>query len=479
MTATDTIIAWFRQDLRLADNPALAAAAKSGATIVPLYILDDEDAGDWAMGAASRWWLHHSLLSLNKSLDGKLQVRKGAAATVLADIAKATGAKAIYWNRCYEPWRMTRDASIRAAMQAAGLTIRTYNGSQLFEPTAVLKSDGSPYRVFTPYYRNGCLDSGIEVRKPQPKPRSMKLHAPQAAADIASLGLLPRNNWYRQIAAEWSPGENGALHRLREFLDHGIAHYDTGRDRPDKQHVSRLSPHLHFGEISPHQVWHAVAALQGDENLAKNCERFQSELGWREFSVYQLNYWPEMPRDNLQRKFNRFPWRDDAAALQRWQTGRTGYPIVDAGMRELWQTGFMHNRLRMIVASFLVKNLLLHWHSGAEWFWDTLLDADLANNSASWQWVAGCGRDAAPYFRIFNPVTQGKRFDPNGDYVRRYVPEIAALPDKYLQSPWTAPDDVLRDANLRLGEDYPLPVVDLKTSRERALAAFRSLTAED
>ena len=290
---------------------------------------------------------------------------------------------------------------------------------------------------------------------------------------------MPRIDWHDGIAAEWTPGEAGAAERLERFLESGIRNYKQGRNRPDQAFVSRLSPHLHFGEISPHRVWHAARPLGDRSELEKDVDHFLSELGWREFSHYLLYHWPEITDHNLQRKFNRFPWRDDDQSLRRWQRGRTGYPIVDAGMRELWQTGYMHNRVRMIVGSFLVKNLMLHWRHGEAWFWDTLVDSDLANNSASWQWVAGSGADAAPYFRIFNPVLQGKKFDPNGDYVRQYVPEIAALPNKHLQAPWEAPAEVLREAGIELGKDYPEPIVDLMESRDRALAAFKALTPDD
>jgi deoxyribodipyrimidine photo-lyase len=286
---------------------------------------------------------------------------------------------------------------------------------------------------------------------------------------------MPSKRWYDGIAEAWKPGEAGALERLESFLDEGIRNYKEDRNRPDLENVSRLSPHLHFGEISPHQVWHAANSLKATGGLENDIDHFLSELGWREFSYSLLYHWPALPHNNLQGKFDRFPWREDPASLRRWQRGQTGYPIVDAGMRELWQTGYMHNRVRMIVGSFLVKNLLLHWHQGEAWFWDTLVDADLANNSASWQWIAGCGADAAPYFRIFNPVTQGRKFDPNGVYVRRLVPEIAALPDKFLHSPWEAPAPVLAGVGIELGSDYPRPMVDLKASRERALEAFRSI----
>jgi len=469
------VIAWFRQDLRLDDNPALRAAAEHDGPVLPVYILDDVNAGEWAMGGASRWWLHESLAALNRSLDGSLHLLRGDASALLPELARATGATAVVWNRCYEPWRIERDRRIKTALQQADVTVRSYNGSLLFEPPIISKADGTPYRVFTPFYRKGCLQAGPTPRVPQPKPDGYELFRARGGLGLDELGLLPDIPWHRPIAREWTPGERGAAARLRRFLREGIRNYREGRDRPDLDSVSRLSPHLHFGEISPNAVWYAARELEQDQHVANDVDRFLSELGWREFSNNLLYHWPELPRENLQRKFNRFPWRDDDEALHRWQRGMTGYPIVDAGMRELWHTGYMHNRVRMIVGSFLVKNLLLHWHHGEDWFWDTLVDADLANNSASWQWIAGCGADAAPYFRIFNPVTQGRKFDPDGAYVRRHVPELKALPDKHIHAPWDAPPEVLEAAGVVLGSTYPRPIVDLGSSRERALAAFRSL----
>ncbi|MDH4108862.1 MAG: DNA photolyase family protein [Gammaproteobacteria bacterium] len=471
------VIAWFRQDLRLDDNPAFHAAAEHGGPVLPVYVLDDDNAGEWAMGAASRWWLHRSLAALAESLDGHLYLLRGNAATLLPELARATRATAVHWNRCYEPWRIARDQRIKSELKDAGVTVRSHNGSLLFEPQLVAKADGTPYKVFTPFYRNGCLRQAPAPREPLPRPSAYALATFGGGLPLEKLSLLPDIPWYRGMAAEWNPGERGASDRLARFLHAGIRHYREGRNRPDQAFVSRLSPHLHFGEISPHTVWHAAKTLESDRDIAAEIDHFLSELGWREFSHNLLYHWPGLPRENLQRKFNRFPWREDEDALRRWQRGLTGYPIVDAGMRELWRTGYMHNRVRMIVGSFLVKNLLLDWRHGEDWFWDTLVDADLANNSASWQWIAGCGADAAPYFRIFNPVAQGRKFDPDGDYVRRYVPELGRLPDRYLHAPWEAPAGILQSAGVTLGADYPAPIVDLKASRERALDAFRSLTA--
>ena len=471
------VMVWFRQDLRLDDNPALNAAAQQGRPILPVYILDDVTAAEWRMGAASRWWLHQSLDSLNTSLDGQLLFLKGDAQKLLPELATAANADTVYWNRRYEPWAITRDTALKEQLLGASVAVKSFNGSLLFDPPNTNKPDGTPYRVFTPFYRRGCLENGILPRRPLSRPQGLRFHAVDSGLTLDALDLLPQINWYSEIAATWVPGEHGAKKRLEDFLAGGIKQYKEGRNRPDQESVSRLSPHLHFGEISPNQAWYAVDDSGTGLNLDTQADCFLSELGWREFSYNLLYNQPELPTRNLQRKFDRFPWRDDAEALDRWQRGHTGYPIVDAGMRELWRTGYMHNRVRMIVGSFLVKNLMLHWHHGERWFWDTLLDADLASNSASWQWIAGCGADAAPYFRIFNPVTQGKRFDPDGVYVRRYVPEIADLPDKTIHAPWETPANILADAGISIGDTYPAPVVDLKASRERALAAFKSLSS--
>lgn len=470
---TAPVIVWFRQDLRLADNPALHAAAKSGAPILPVYVLDDVNTDEFAMGAASRWWLHHSLAALKESLSGGLVFLQGDAKTILPALAQDSGATHIYWNRCYEPWRIARDTALKSTLQGKDITVRSFNGSLLFEPTDVLKADRTPYKVFTPFYRKGCLGSASPPREPLNRCTDLNIFAGPQGEELADLRLLPSISWDKEIASLWQPGEAGAMTRMRDFLADGIGNYKEGRNRPDLENVSRLSPHLHFGELSPNQVWYS-AKENGSKN-SKDLEHFLSELGWREFSYNLLYHFPNLPRENLQRKFNRFPWHDDADALAHWQEGQTGVPIVDAGMRELWRTGYMHNRVRMIVGSYLVKNLLIDWRHGEAWFRDTLLDWDLASNSASWQWIAGCGADAAPYFRIFNPVLQGKKFDPNGDYVRKYVPELENVPDRFLHNPWEAPDAVLAEVGIALGTDYPNPIVDLKESRNRALAAFSEL----
>ena len=468
---TDPVaIHWFRQDLRLADNPALMRAA-AHQNLLPVYILDDENAGMHKPGAASRWWLHHSLAALQKTLGGNLSFYRGNPADILGDIVQRLDARAIFWNRCHEPWAMERDARIKSHFAGHGLTVQSDNGAALWEPWEITKDDGTPYKVFTPFYRKGCLGAP-EPRAPVPAPARVNwLHDTAGSLSLEDLDLLPKVRWDRKLAPHWQIGEAGAHERFRRFVAEGLSNYRDGRNFPASPFVSRLSPHLHFGEISPHQLWHGVRAM----GLDRNVEHFCSELGWREFSLHLLYHNPDLPTHNLQPKFDAFPWNNDSALLRAWQKGRTGVPMVDAAMRELWQTGYMHNRSRMIAGSFLVKNLRIDWRAGARWFWDTLIDADLANNSAGWQWIAGCGADAAPYFRIFNPVTQGQKFDPDGAYVRRFIPEIAALPGRYLFSPWEAPVDVLRAAEIERNATWPDPVVDLKQSRNAALAAFQSL----
>jgi len=472
-------IHWFRQDLRLSDNPALSAAVAAG-RLLPIYILDDKNAGNYRMGGASRWWLHHSLNALNSSLGGKLRVYCGDAAEILPKLAQETGARTVTWNRCYEPWRVQRDKKILAELKQSGIEAISMNGSMLREPWDVRKADGTPYRVFTPYFRKGYLERPVP-EKPLSSPEKIMFFdgdTIESTAAISDLGLLP-SNWDLKKPTVWKPGEKGAQDRLHHFLDNGLEGYNKGRNYPAAENCSYLSPHLHFGEISPRQVSYALPFREQSVQCEEDLRQFRMELVWREFSHSLLYFSPELPHKNLQEKFDSFSWRKDPAGLQAWQKGQTGIPIVDAGMRELWQTGFMHNRVRMVAASFLVKNLMIDWREGARWFWDCLIDADLANNSASWQWVAGCGADAAPFFRIFNPATQGTRFDPQGDYTRKYVPELAALPDKWLFNPWDAPQTVLKEANVTLGETYPHPIVDLKISRQRALDAYAALKSAD
>ena len=469
-------IYWIRQDLRLYDNPALKAAVNNGA-IVPIYILDDINSGEHKLGSASRIWLYHSLEKLNKQFKNKLHFFNADPLQVISEICESEKINKVYWNRVYEPWCIQRDKKIKEILNLKGIETNSFNGSLLWEPWEVLKNDGTPYRVFTPYYRRGCLNA-VEPRIPTKAPQKIQYYDLQKikSSDIESLNLLPTHNWKNKIIKKWNVGEKAAEQRLEEFISFELNGYKEGRNFPNKKNVSRLSPHLHWGEISPNTIWHKISNLQHLEiNNFEDTDTFLSEMGWREFSHYLLFYFPDLPRKNLQKKFDNFSWDNNSLFLKAWKSGLTGYPIIDAGMRELWSTGYMHNRLRMIVGSFLVKNLLLHWHEGEKWFWDCLVDADLASNSAGWQWIAGCGADAAPYFRIFNPITQGLRFDPNGDYTRRYIPEISMLPNKFLFNPWDAPNEVLKESNIKLGETYPKPIVDIKISRAKALSTFAKL----
>ena len=463
-------IHWFRQDLRITDNPSLETAAEFDA-VLPIYILDDENSQEFKMGSASRWWLHNSLQSLNESLDGKLSIYSQNPKIVIQELLEKYEVNAVFWNRCYEPWRIDRDIDIKAYLDDKNIENKSFNSHLLWEPWNISKDDGTPYRVFTPYYKKGCLNAE-EPRLPSKNLKIDTIFYDLDCEQIDTLDLLPRINWYSQIQEVWKPGEDGAQKRLDQFLEEGLLDYKEGRNFPFKENVSRLSPHLHFGEISPNEVWDQAKTKESVSGIQKSLEHFLSELGWREFSYYLLYHFPSLPKQNFQPKFNKFPWIKNESFLESWQKGETGYPIVDAGMRELWQTGYMHNRLRMVVGSFLVKNLLIDWREGEDWFWDCLVDADLASNSAGWQWVAGSGADAAPYFRIFNPVTQGLKFDPEGEYTKQYVPELKLLPNKFLFSPWEAPKEILEKAGIELGKDYPEPIVDLKYSRELALEAF-------
>ncbi|MDE0111491.1 MAG: deoxyribodipyrimidine photo-lyase [Albidovulum sp.] len=465
------VVMWFRQDLRIADNPAFMHACKTSNRVLPIYILDDENSGRWKMGAASRWWLHESLRKLNESLEGNLCLALGDARSILSELTRRFSVEGVFWNRCYEPWRIKRDSEIEESLRETGIAARSWNGSLLIEPRDLVKENGEPYRVFTPFFKNCWRLRSSTFREPLGVPPTRNLFGCRMR-EPCELRLLPQIPWYREMREEWRPGETGAQIRLRKFLDNGLKGYRIGRDYPARAIVSRLSPHLHFGEISANQIWSGIAGYLQCDDTRSDAEYFLRELAWREFSYSLLFFNPDLPSKNLNSKFDEFPWREDAGYLQAWQLGRTGYPIVDAGMRELRITGYMHNRVRMIAGSFLVKNLLLRWNSGANWFWDSLVDADLANNSASWQWVAGSGTDAVPYFRIFNPVSQGNKFDPEGAYVRKFCPELSKLPNKYVHSPWQASTEILEAAGLQLGRTYPFPIVDLASSRTRALEAF-------
>lgn len=440
------ILVWFRDDLRIADNPALAAAAKSGRALVPVYVLDDESNGIRPLGGAARWWLHGSLDSLSKNLDRigtSLILRRGAAKKIITALVKETGADTVHWNRRYGHAAAV-DAEIEAALGHSGISVNTFNASLLHEAGSVVNKAGLPMKVFTPFWR--ALQEQGMPRSPLPAPKKLKGVTGIKSDQLETWGLEPsKPDWAGEFRETWKRGERAARERLAEFVDEELKGYALTRDRPDLDNTSKLSPHLRFGEISPYQVWHAAKAAQESRTISvRDVEKFLSEVGWREFSYHLLHHWPDLGVKNFDARFDPFPWRVDKKALRLWQQGRTGYPMVDAGMRQLWRTGFMHNRVRMVAASFLTKHLLLDWRLGEAWFWDTLVDADPANNTASWQWVAGSGADAAPYFRIFNPALQAAKFDPKGEYIGRWAPDSAGLE----------------------------PIVDHAKARERALEAF-------
>lgn len=470
------VIMWFRNDLRLSANAALAAAAARGQPVIPLYILDDESPGDWRMGAASRWWLNKSLAALAQSLSTRgsaLILRRGNARAVFAQLIKETSANAVYFSRCYEPWAQRLEADLKGDMEQAGVSLHRYGGALLAEPENVRTKTGEAFKVYSPFWRalSADFNSGQSLAAPQTLTAPGKL---PKSDKLASWGLHPsKPDWSAGFEEAWTPGEASAHARLQTFVKASIKDYAEHRNRPDIEGTSRLSPHLHFGEITPRQCWAAAeSAASHAKGQVNGLETFCKEIAWRDFSYNLLVQRPDLPEAPFRPEFAAFPWRDDDVSLKAWQLGRTGFPIVDAGMRELWATGYMHNRVRMITASFLIKDLLIPWQTGQKWFWDTLVDADLASNSASWQWVAGSGADAAPYFRIFNPTTQGIKFDPDGVYVRRWVPQLRELPAEHIHAPWLAPLDVLQRAGVALGETYPRPIVDHGAARARALDAL-------
>lgn len=461
-------IVWFRQDLRLADNPALRAAAAAG-PVLPVYVLDEAAAEDWGMGGAHRWWLHGSLASLGRDLQGLgagLVLRRGEAAQVIPALAAEVGAAVVHAGSMAEPWARQQEAAVAAALPP-GVALRLHRAATLYELGSVRSKTGGAYGVYTPF-ANACRAKGAP---PRPEPAPERLTGAGAPSDtLDDWQLLPTHpDWAGGFRKLWQPGEAGAHRRMEQFMAAKLGGYAEGRNTPGEDLTSMLSPHMHWGELSPAQVWHAAEGVGGTLDV------FQSELLWHEFSANVLWHNPRVPDAPLRPEFGRIVWRDDPAGLRAWQRGQTGVPIVDAGMRQLWQCGWMHNRVRMIAGSFLVKHLLISWVEGERWFWDTLVDGDLAVNAASWQWIAGCGIDASPFFRVFNPVTQGEKFDAGGTYVRRWVPELAALPDRWLHAPWTAPPEVLAKAGVALGRDYPKPLVALEEGRDRALSAFRAI----
>ncbi|NNF17273.1 MAG: deoxyribodipyrimidine photo-lyase [Gammaproteobacteria bacterium] len=470
-------IVWFRQDLRLNDHRALNRAVEEGYRIVACYVLDDKSPGEWALGGASRWWLHHALADLDKNLQkhgGQLILRRGDFVEELEGLVHEVEAKALFFSRNYEPYMHDVEQRLHDRLEDDGIEVKRFAGNILFDPATLRNKTNQPYKVFTPFWKS-CLQ-----QPPPPPPLKAPRQVDFVGGDVASLALpdlklLPENpDWSGGLQDNWSVTEDAAHASLQEFLDDAVAAYRKERDIPGNKGTSRLSPYLHFGQISAAQVWHATQqhlTVHGKDT--RGAETFLSELGWREFSYHLLQHFPKLQEQPFRANFANFPWRKNSRNLRAWQRGQTGFPVVDAGMRELWHTGWMHNRVRMIVASLLVKELLIPWQQGEAWFWDTLVDADLASNSASWQWVAGCGADAAPYFRIFNPILQGEKFDAQGDYVRRWVPELKKMPKKWIHRPADAPADVLADADVKLGKSYPRPIIDRKVARQRALDAFQ------
>jgi len=467
-------ILWFRQDLRLSDNPALDAAVARGGPIIPLYIFAPEEEGEWPAGGASKWWLHQSLHALGadlESLGSKLIIRCGKSLAVLQALIDETGADAVYWNRRYEPRIIERDTEVKSALRSAKIETESFNAALLFEPWEVANLSKAPYKVFTPYYR-ACLKKKFIAPTKRPSAIETPKKFPKSMA-LKALSLEPKIPWDKGMRATWRPGEKGAKAEMARFLSGTQKGYEETRNLPAVLGTSRLSPHLHFGELSPREIWQASKKAGSGEGS----ETYRKEIIWREFAHHLLFHFPHTTEKPLRPEFEHFPWRKNKKELRAWQKGQTGYPIVDAGMRELWVTGWMHNRVRMIVASFLIKDLLVAWQEGAAWFWDTLVDADLANNTLGWQWTAGCGADAAPFFRIFNPTSQGEKFDPEGEYVKKWCPELNGLPKKWLHRPWEAPAEVLQAAKLKLGMDYPAPIVDHSEKRDEALEAFDSISS--
>lgn len=463
-------IHWFRQDLRIQDNPSLSYLTKNYDNIVCVFILDEINC-DRIIGSASKVWLYNALKDLNQQLNGNLIFLSGDPLKVLDKLTKFFDVEEISWNRCYEPWTINRDKKIKEYFKKK-IKVNSFNGLLLWEPWEVLKDNGTPYKVFTPYYKRGCLS------KPQPrepKETNLKIYDHNfIKTSLKDLKLLKNKEWEEKILKNWKISELDAKNTMESFFKNGVSDYTEGRNFPSKNNVSRLSPYIHWGQISVNTLWYNAIKTLTKMN-SNNVEVFMSELGWREFAYYLLFHCPKLQTENLQNKFDRFPWNNDERFYKAWINGKTGYPIIDAGMRELWQTGYMHNRVRMIVGSFLVKNLLNDWRRGEAWFWDCLLDASVASNSASWQWVAGTGTDSTPYFRIFNPITQSQKFDPDGIYIRKFIPEIKKLPNKYIFCPWETPNDLQQELSTIVGKDYPEPIVEIKESRELALNAFASI----
>lgn len=465
------IIIWHERDLRIEDHEALYSASKETESIFPLFIYSNEK-NKWSYGEASKWWLHHTLVDLSnryKSIGGHLILRKGDPLKILRELCQHHAVKAVYYNERFEPHLYARDQKIKEALAKIGVEMKAFNGSYLIHPKNILNKTHKPYCVFTPFYHTVLKEIDTEFRV-FPTPRALKTPSNIVSEKLESLELLPKKNWYKKLEASWTPGREAAKKIVLSFVK-VIKEYPSDRDIPSVEGTSKLSPYLHFGEISSNEVMHLLQTKVTKAVFTP----FLRQLIWRDFANYFLFHFPNISDENWREAFDRFPWKTSKGLLEKWQQGKTGYPIVDAGMRELWQTGWMHNRVRMVVASFLIKDLMIHWKEGAVWFWDTLVDADLPSNSLNWQWVAGSGPDASPFFRIFNPILQGEKFDPEGIYIRKYIPELSKLSNRFIHKPWEAPEDQLSAAGIVLGEDYPLPIVNHEEKRDQALAAYKKI----
>jgi len=467
-------IHWFRQDLRLSQNPSLVALSKKVDQIVPIYILDPKQ----RIGSVSKWWLEQSLKNLSDNIEkknGKLKIFVGNPYDIIESLVENKNIECVYWNRLYDPYSIKRDKRVKSFLKVEDIDCVTFNGYLLNEPWEIKNKSGSFFKVFTPYWRHS--NEIIRIKKPNKNIQNIKFNNfnSKNSKKIQDLNLTDKKlKWTDKIQTHWSPGESNAQLKLQQFINKKADNYSIGRDRPDQNLTSKLSPYLHFGEISPVEIYNQVSISK--KINSQNKDKFLAEIGWRDFSYNLLYHYPDMTKNPIQNKFNKFPWLNDNKNLKKWQKGFTGIPIVDAGMRQLYETGWMHNRVRMIVGSFLTKNLLLHWKLGEEWFFDTLVDADIGSNSAGWQWISGCGADASPYFRIFNPILQGQKFDPKGEYVKKYIPELQNVTNKFIHNPWEMPEENQISCHCRIGKDYPSPIVDLKETRNRALSAFKTIS---
>ncbi|MBB3320559.1 MULTISPECIES: deoxyribodipyrimidine photo-lyase [unclassified Rhizobium] len=470
------VILWFRKDLRLDDNRALHAACTSGRPVIPVYIREPRSDGTAPLGAAQDWWLHHSLESMQGALcklGGSLHLVSGHALDELSDLVAYSGAETVLWNRRYDPAGIAIDTQIKRTLAERGIEARSFPGQLLHDPSKLMTGAGTPYRTYTPFWR--ALEKLCEPGEPLDPPTKIRFaNLPRASELLADWTLLPtRPNWAKEFSDIWIPGEAAAHRRLSDFVEEDLQGYRLNRELPSRQATSQLSPYLALGIISPARVWHETRGLSKRVPV-EDLVHFRKELAWREFSYHLLYHFPGLPNTNWNDRMDTFPWENHREHFEIWTKGLTGYPIVDAGMRQLWRHGYMHNRVRMIAASFLIKDLMVDWRLGESWFRDTLIDADPANNAASWQWVAGSGADASPFFRIFNPTLQGEKFDPDGAYVREFVPELANLDNRYIHRPFEAPVDVLAKTGITLGTTYPMPVVNHAFARDRALEAYNA-----